>query len=141
MSAQLHQQTLSFHSTRRPKVVRPRPLSKAPTTLTPAASAALIYGARRRCKVGGINEAKAIQAFQDYRARYDVGDPDLDASSDDDQPQIKRTQMSYSREKKLLAITYFELIDVPGKKGRLDEPISISLAIGNLGIDWSCLRE
>jgi hypothetical protein len=84
MSAQLRQQTLSFHSTGRPKVVRPGPLSKAPTTLTPAASATLIYGARQRRKVGGINEAEAIQAFQDYCAHYDAGDPDLDASSDDD---------------------------------------------------------
>jgi hypothetical protein len=49
--------------------------------------------------------------------------------------------MSYSREKKLLAITYFELTDMPGKKDRPDIPISASLAAGNLGIDRSCLRE
>jgi hypothetical protein len=49
--------------------------------------------------------------------------------------------MSYSREKKLLAITYFELTDMPGKKDRPDVPISASLAIENLGIDRSCLRE
>jgi len=95
-SAQLHQQTLSFNSTRRPEVWRPGPCSKAPPTLTLAASAALIYGARRRRKVGGINEAKAIQAFRDSCAHYDTGDPDSDASLDNDRPQIKRTQISYS---------------------------------------------
>jgi hypothetical protein len=63
MSAQLRQQTLSFNSTGRPEVGRPGPCSKAPTTLSPAASAALIHRARRRRKVGGINEAEAIQAF------------------------------------------------------------------------------
>ena len=98
---------------------RPGPRSKAPPTLIPAASAALIHGARRRRKVGGINEAEAIQAFRDSRAHYDAGDPNSDISSDDDRPQIKRTRMSYSREK-LLAITYFELTDMPGKKGRSD---------------------
>jgi hypothetical protein len=88
MSAQLRQQTLSFN---RPEVRRPGPRSKAPPTLTLAASAALIHGARRRRKVGGINEAEAIQAFRDSRAHYDAGDPDSDASLDDDRPQIKRT--------------------------------------------------
>jgi hypothetical protein len=63
MSAQLRQQTLSFHSTGRTEVGRPGPRSKAPTTLASAASVALIHGARRRRKVGGINEAEAIQAF------------------------------------------------------------------------------
>ena len=140
MSAQLRQQTLSFHSTRRPEVGRPGPRSKAPTTLTPATSVALIHGARRRRKVGGINEAEAIQAFRDSCARYDAGDPDSDASLDD-QPRIKQTQISYSREKKLLAITYFELTDMPRKKDKLDIPISTSLAAGNLGIDRSSLRE
>jgi hypothetical protein len=70
MSAQLRQQTLSFHSTGRPEVGRPGPRSKAPRTLTPATSTASIYGARRRRKVGGINEAEAIQAFRDSRAHY-----------------------------------------------------------------------
>jgi len=48
--------------------------------------------------------------------------------------------MSYSREK-LLAITYFELTDMPGKKGRSDGSITVSLAAHNLKIDRSCLRE
>jgi hypothetical protein len=104
-------------------------------------STALIYGAWRRRKVGGINEAEAIQAFQDSRAHYSAGDPNGDVSSDDNRPQIKRTRISYSREKKLLAITYFELTDMPGKEGGTDIPITTSLTAHNLKTDRSSLRE
>jgi hypothetical protein len=87
MSVQLRQQTLSFNSTgstRRREVECPRPGSKAPTTITLAASAALIRRAWWWRKVGGINEAEAIQALRDCLACYDAGDPDSDASSNDE---------------------------------------------------------
>jgi hypothetical protein len=84
MSAQLRQQTLSFNSTGRPEVGYPRPGSKAPAALTPAASAAVIRRERRRRKVGGINEAEAIQALRDCLTCYDAGDPDSDASSENE---------------------------------------------------------
>ena len=54
------------------------------TTLTPAASDALIHGAQRRCKAGGINESEAIQAFRDSRAHYNAGDLNSDASLDNE---------------------------------------------------------
>ena len=102
MSAQLRQQTLSFSSAGRPQANRPRPRPKAPTTLTPAASSALINGARRRRKVGGINEANVIEAFRSSRAHYDAGEPDSDTDSDDDLGlKKKQRRIGYSREKKL----------------------------------------
>jgi hypothetical protein len=67
-----------------PQTNRPRPRPKAPTTLTPAASSALINRARRRRKVGSINEAKVTKAFQSSRAHYNAGEPDLSASDSND---------------------------------------------------------
>jgi hypothetical protein len=62
MSNQLNrkQLVLSFHTSGRLKANRPRPKVKPPTTLTAAASAALIFGVRRRRKVSGVNEREVI---------------------------------------------------------------------------------
>jgi hypothetical protein len=70
------QSTLSFHTSGRVLANRPGPKVKAPTTLTAAASAALVFGVRRRRKVGEINEAECIQAFRSSRAYYAVGELD-----------------------------------------------------------------
>jgi len=143
MSAQLRQQTISFSSAGRLQANRPGPRPKAPTTLTPAASSALINGARRRRKVGGINEAEVIEAFQSSRAHYDAGEPDSGASDSDDDmgPKKKQRRIGYSREKKLQAITYVTSTDMPGKKGGPDIPITLSYAAKQLRIDRHCLRD
>ena len=149
MSNQLNrkQSTLCFHTSGRILTNRPRPKVKAPTTLTAASSAALIFGVRRRRKVGGVNEAEVIKAFKDSRARHAIGEPDSGDDADeyssdgDHRPRKKFKRTGYSREKKLQAITYFELTDMPGKKDTPDVPISASLACKNLGIDRSSLRE
>jgi hypothetical protein len=49
MSALLCQATLLFYSSSQIDANRPGPRPKAPTTLSAAASAALIYRARNRC--------------------------------------------------------------------------------------------
>jgi hypothetical protein len=150
MSNQLNrkQSTLSFHTSGRVLANRPGPKVKAPTTLTTAASAALVFGVRRRRKVGGVNEAEVIKAFRDSRAHHAVGELDSDNDSEeeyssdgDHRPRKKFKRNGYSREKKLLAITYFELTDMPGKKDCPNVPITASLAANNLGIDRSSLRE
>jgi hypothetical protein len=68
----LRQQTLTFTQLGRIEANQPGPCPKAPTTLSPAASAALIYSTRQRRKVGGVNEAEVIEAFRSFRAHYDV---------------------------------------------------------------------
>lgn len=149
MSNQLNrkQSTLCFHTSGRILTNRPGPKVKAPTTLTAASSAALIFGVRRRRKVGGVNEAEVIKAFKDSRAHHAIGEPDSGDDADeyssdgDHRPRKKFKRTGYSREKKLQAITYFELTDMPGKKDTPDVPISASLACKNLGIDRSSLRE
>jgi hypothetical protein len=139
------QSTLSFYTSGRVLANRPRPKVKALTTLTAAASAALVFGVRRRRKVGGINEAECIQAFRSSRAHYAVREPDSgdeEEYKDDDGRLLKKFKRNaYSREKKLLAITYFELTNMPRKDGVPDTPISATLAAKNLGIDQSSLRE
>jgi hypothetical protein len=122
MSNQLNrkQSTLCFHTSSRILTNRPGPKVKAPTTLTAASSAALIFGVRRR-KVGGVNEAEVIKAFKDSRAHHAIGEPDSGDDADeyssdgDHRPRKKFKRTGYSREKKLQAITYFELTDMPGK--------------------------
>jgi hypothetical protein len=56
----LAQSTLSFHSSGRVKANRPGPKVKPPTTLTAAASAVLVFGVRRRRKVGRVNEQQVV---------------------------------------------------------------------------------
>jgi hypothetical protein len=84
---------LSFHSSGQIDANRPRPRPKAPTTLSTTASAALIYGAKNRCQVRGINEIDLVQSLENSCAHIVVGEPNSDdskAKSDSDhQPQLK----------------------------------------------------
>jgi hypothetical protein len=138
MSAQLRQQTLSFHSSGAPQANRPGPRPKAPT----AANIPLTRGGGGRRLVGGINEQEATEAFTESRIRFVVGLPDSDTdSSDSDDKRPKKTRISYSREKKLQAITYFEMTDVLGTKGRATTPIPLARAVRTLGIDRKQLRD
>jgi hypothetical protein len=74
--------------------------------------------------------------------RFAAGLPNSDIdSSDSDDNQPKKTRISYSREKKLQAITYFEMTDVPGTKGRPNTPIPLAQAARTLGIDQKQLRD
>jgi hypothetical protein len=116
MSAQLRQQTLSW--TRRGQVQpnKPGPRLKAPTTMSTAASTALISGAKRCRQVGGVNEAEAIEAFRSSRAHYEAGEPNSRSSGSegDGLPKLsrKKRRIAYSREKKLQAITYITSTDM-----------------------------
>jgi hypothetical protein len=136
---------LTFAQSGRIDANQPGPRPNASTTLTPAAAAVLIHGARQQCKVGGVNEAEVIEAFCSSRAHYDAREPDSDNSqlSDDDNRSYykKRTQQLYSREKKLQAINHFELTDMPEKNYRPDKPISITLVSANLKLDQKTLCE
>jgi hypothetical protein len=74
--------------------------------------------------------------------RFAAGLPNSDADSsnlNDNRP--KKTRISYLREKKLQAITYFEMTDVLGTKGRANTPISLARAARTLGIDRKQLRD
>jgi transposase-like protein len=74
--------------------------------------------------------------------RFAAGLPGSDIdSSDSNNDRPKKTQISYSREKKLQAITYFEKTDVPGTKGRANTPIPLRWAARTLGIDRKQLRD
>jgi transposase-like protein len=70
---------------------------------------------------------------------------DESVSDDSDQPQRKRKKLKrvgYSREKKLAAIRYYRMTDVPGKKpGDPDVQITKAYACQKLGIDRKSLRE
>jgi hypothetical protein len=141
----LCQQTLTFAQSGRIDANRPGPHPKAPTTLTPAAAAVLIHRARQRCKVSGVNKAEVIEAFCSSRVHYNVREPDSDNSQLSDNSNRshykKRTQQLYSREKKLQAINYFKLTDIPEKNNRPDKPISITLVSANLKLDWKTLYK
>jgi hypothetical protein len=76
MSAQLRQQTLSFTGRGQVQANKPGPRPKGPTTMSAAVATALISGSKRRRQVGGVNEAKAIEAFWSSRAHFDAGEPD-----------------------------------------------------------------
>jgi hypothetical protein len=150
MSALLRQATLSFHSSGQINANRPGPRPKAPTTLSTAASAALIYGARNRRRVGGINETDLVQSLGNSRAHAAAGEPDSDnseAESDSDhQPRPKSKRNAYSREKKLAVITYLELTDMRNAKANGDPnapwvPVTWSYASQKLERDRKCLRE
>jgi hypothetical protein len=86
---------------------------KAPT----AVNIPLIRGGGQQL-VGGINEQEATEAFTESRIRFAAGLPNsnIDSSNSNDK-RPKKTQISYLREKKLQAITYFERTDVLGTKG------------------------
>jgi len=81
MSAQLRQLTLSFHSSRAPRINRPGPCVKALTTLTLAASTALISAARRQQLVSGINEQDVIRSVQEACQLQAAGLPNLEDSN------------------------------------------------------------
>ena len=80
MSAQLRQSTLSFHQSGRIEANCPGPKPKALTTLTTTASNTLIFGQKRRCKVGGVNEKQVIEAFRSSCEYQAAGEPDFDDS-------------------------------------------------------------
>jgi hypothetical protein len=84
MLDQLHQQKLSFHSSGRVETKRPGPALKPQTATLPT----LLHSQRRRRKVGGINEIDVIQAFQQSCAHRDVGEPNSNVSTlnDDNSP-------------------------------------------------------
>ena len=133
MVSQLRQQQLSFHGTSRGGVAnRPGRISKAPT----AHNLPLLCAIGRR-RVRGINEVKVIEAFSESRMRFAAGLPDSD-DSDDGQPKQRQ---SYSQEKKLQAVSFLELTDVPGKKGGPDKTISLRLAASTIKVDKKQLRE
>jgi hypothetical protein len=149
MSALLRQATLSFHSSGRINANRPGPRPKAPTT---TASAALIYGAKNRRRVGGINETDLVQSLENSRAHAAAGEPNSDdseaeseAESDNDhQPRLKARRNAYSREKKLAVITYLELTDMLNPKAKGDPnapwvPVNWSYTSQKLKLDRKCL--
>jgi hypothetical protein len=76
----LRQQTLTFAQSGRINTNRSGFRPKAPTALTSAAAAVLIYKTRRRRKIGGVNEAKIIKVFRSSRAYYNAGKSDSDDS-------------------------------------------------------------
>jgi hypothetical protein len=94
------QSTLSFYTSSLVLANRLRPKVKALTTLTAAASAALVFGVQRRRKVGGINEAKCIQAFKSSCAHYAVRELDSrdkeEYKDDDGWPLKKFKRNAYS---------------------------------------------
>jgi hypothetical protein len=97
-----------------------------------AMSSALISKAKRRRQVNSINKSKAIKAFRSSRAHYNAGKPNSSKSfrfKGEGPPKMlrKKRYITYSREKKLQAITYITLTDMP-KKGRvLGEIVPITL--------------
>ena len=143
--SKLQQSTLSFHKGR-VGVNRPGPKAgKNPTKLTPALTTALTTGKPRR-RVGGVNEAQVIEAFQSSRAYTAAGEPDSGnedeyKSNSDHRSRARSKRNTYSREKKLLAIAYFEQTDMPRKVKGTWVPISESQASKKLKIDQHSLRE
>ena len=107
MSAQLRQQTLSFTQRGQIQANRPGARPKAPTTISTAKQHTLIYSAKRRRQVSGINKAKAIEAFKRSRDHFTTSEPnsgDESSRSEGNSPPIlsrKRRRAIYSREKKL----------------------------------------
>jgi len=87
MSNQLNkkQSTLSFHTSGRVLANQPRPKVKAFTTLTAAASAALVFSVQQQRKVGGVNEAEVIKAFKDSRAYYAAKELDSNNNSEEEE--------------------------------------------------------
>jgi hypothetical protein len=154
MSALLCQATLSFHSSGRIDANRPGPRPKASTMLSAAASAALIYGARNRHQVRGINKTDLVQSLENSCAYTAAGEPDSDNSEaeseaeldSDYQPRPKARQNAYSREKKLAVITYLKLTDMPNAKAKGDPnapwvPVTWSYVSQKLKLDRKCLQE
>jgi hypothetical protein len=147
MSAQLRQSMLSFHQSGRIKTNRPGPKPKALTTLITTASNTLIFGQKRRRKIRGVNERQVIKVFRSSRKHQAIEEPDSNNSkfynSDGDhrsRPKLKRN--TYSREKMLLAVIYYKLTDILGKKeGDPIILIFLRLVLSNLKIDRHCLRE
>jgi hypothetical protein len=88
MSALLRQATLSFHSSGRIDANCPRPRPKAPTMLSTNASAALIYRAKNRCRVGGINETDLVQSLENSCVHAAAGEPDSDNSKAESKAEL-----------------------------------------------------
>jgi hypothetical protein len=73
--------------------------------------------------------------------RFAAGLPDSNIDSFNLNDNYLKTRISYLREKKLQAITYFEKTDVLGMKGRADTPIPLARAARTLRIDRKQLRD
>ena len=138
---------MSFHQSGRIKTNRPGPKPKALTTLITTASNTLIFGQKRRRKIGGVNERQVIKIFRNFRKHQATGESDSNNSefynSDSDhRPRSKLKRNIYSREKKLLAVIYYKLTDMPEKKEEdLIILIFLYLILLNLKVDRHCLRE
>jgi hypothetical protein len=127
---------LSFYSSSRIDANRLKHRPKAPTTLSAAASATLIYRAKNRRRVGGINKTDLVQSLKNSYVHTAVGELDSNdskaeleaeskAESDSDhQPQLKARRNAYSKEKKLAVITYLELTDMLNLKAKGDSNAS-----------------
>lgn len=133
----LRQATLSFHHTGRFNAARPGPLIQ-PDRPLPAAN---VQSRRRRRKVGGINEAEIIRAFQRTHDDMTNGGIDPDASSGEESPSIKKRRRGYTREEKLQAISYLENTDIPGKRGAPDKAVTLIWAGKVLQVDRHSLRD
>ena len=112
---------MSFYQNRRIKANRPGLKPKALTTLITTAFNTLIFGQKRRRKIGGVNESQVIKAFKNSREYQAAGEPDSNNSKfynfdSDYRPRPKLNRNIYSREKKLLAVIYYKLTNIPGKK-------------------------
>jgi hypothetical protein len=106
----------------------------------PAASNTLIFGHKRRRTVGGVNEIQVIEAFRSSCEHQAAGEPNSDNSelydSDGDhKPRPKLRRNAYSREKKLLAVTYCELTDMLGKKE--EDPMCWNYSYSGITINTS----
>ena len=129
-------------------VHRPGPRLQPPIQPSSARRNVVARSQSRR-KVGGFNELQIIRTFEASRRRQaeELEDSNSDVSVSDDSDQLPRKakrlkRIGYSREKKLAAIQYYKMTDIPGKKpGDPDEPISKAYACEKLGIARKSLRE
>jgi len=97
-----------------------------------AVSSALISRAKRQCQVSSINKSDAIKAFRSSQAHYNASKPDSSKSSrfEGEGPlkiSKKKCYIAYSREKKLQAITYIILTNMPKRGEVLREIVLITL--------------
>jgi hypothetical protein len=124
-------------------VRRPGPRPHAPTVKLPSGNFGVIRN-RIRWKTSGVNKAQVKAVFETSRNRHAEGLEGFDEEDSDSEANehvrkegkvLKR--ITYSREKKLQALAYFENTDMPGsgkEEGKF-VPISITRASRTLGID------